>query len=155
MTSKVIAFANGLRKKTILAGRRWVAWPGGAEALATVIARIDEIQQPLHGPVADPARAEAGMADLRAILEWTTYQSASVATARAILVARRTRTFAERFRLLDDPVSVLAELAAAELSLIENVRTKNGYMQKIAERHPHLALPAPFVDIAIESAKHR
>ncbi len=88
----------------------------------------------------------ACIADLRAILEWTTYQSAVLATARAVVFARKTRAFAERFGLLDDPAASLATLVDSEASLIENIRTRNGYMLALAERHPHLDLPAPLVD---------
>ncbi len=146
--TRALAFANGLRKNTVLAGRRWAHWPGGGDQLAQIVTRIDGIARGLQAALNDPATANAAIADLRAILEWTTYQSASVATARAILVARKTRAFAERFGLFEDPTTTLAILIESEASLIENVRTKNGYMIALAERHPHLALPPPLVALA-------
>jgi hypothetical protein len=146
--AKVIAFANGLRKNIAVAGRRWTQWPRGAADLAVVIARIDGIQERLKMPLtadeADAAMA-ACLSDLRAILEWTTYQSASLATARALIVARKTRAFAERFGLLEDPAARLSVLVDSEGSLIENVRLKNEYMEAIAERNSHLELPRPLV----------
>jgi hypothetical protein len=145
--AKAIAFANGLRKNAIVAGRRWAPWPGGQQQLAEIITRIDGIQQRLQN-APDPAIVAVGIADLRAILEWTTYQTASVATARALLFARKTRSFAERFGLLEDPAASLAILVDSEQSLIANVAQKNGYMTTIAERHPHLALPPPLVNVA-------
>jgi hypothetical protein len=148
--ARALAFANGLRKNTANAGRRWSQWPGGTNDLATVLARIDGIAQRLQAlktaQDAQPAIAEC-FAGLRAILEWTTYQSASVATARALLMARKTRTFAERFGLLEDPAARLSILTDSEASLIENVRTKNDYMAAIAARHPQLELPRPLVDV--------
>jgi hypothetical protein len=148
--AKALAFANGLRKNTITAGRRWAQWPGGAADLATVLARIGGIQGHLqatrNAPV-EPTVVPAAIADLRAILEWTTYQSASIATARAVLTARKTRTFAERFGLLEHGAPSLAILFESETALIDNVRTKNGYMQALANRHPHLQLPPPLVDL--------
>jgi len=149
--AKALAFANGLRKNTTVAGRRWAQWPGGAADFATVLSRIDGIQARLQATPGAPDAASivpAAIADLRAILEWTTYQSASIATARAVLVARKTRTFAERFGLLENGAPSLAILLESETSLIENVRTKNGYMESIAERHPHLQLPPPLVDVS-------
>jgi hypothetical protein len=150
--AKAIAFANGLRRNTANAGRRWAQWPGGAENLARVLACIDGIAQHLQAlQSADDgdAAVAARIAELRAILEWTTYQSASIATARALLMARKTRTFAERFGILDDPAARLSILVDSEASLIENVRTKNDYMDAIAARHPDLGLPRPLV--AVES----
>jgi hypothetical protein len=137
--AKALAFANGLRKNIAVTGRRWTAWPGGANDLAVVLACIDGIAQQLEQ---SPA---AGIADLRAILEWTTYQSASIATARALATARKTRAFAQRFGILNDPAARLSVLTDSEESLIENVRIKNEYMQALAARHPHLALPQPLV----------
>jgi hypothetical protein len=144
--AKVVAFANGLRKNITVAGRRWTQWPGGARDLARVLAGIDGIQQRLHTEDGEAAIA-ACIGDLRAILEWTTYQSASLATARALVVARKTRTFAERFGLLDNPAARLSILVDSEESLIENVRVKNDYMKAIAERHPHIDLPGPLVSV--------
>jgi len=149
--AKALAFANGLRKNVATAGRRWSQWPGGANDLARVIACIDGIQQRLAAvPDAEEegaASVAAGISDLRAILEWTTYQSAGIATARALAVARKTRAFAERFGLLDDPAAGLSVLADSEESLIENVRSKNDYMQALAARNPQLDLPQPLVRI--------
>jgi hypothetical protein len=139
-SAKAVAFANGLRKNITVSGRRWTQWPGGGNNLAAVLACIDGIGARLHsGEVA------SCIADLRAILEWTQYQSASLATARALITARKTRAFAERFGILDNPAARLSVLVDSEESLIENVRTKNAYMLAIAERHPHLALPRPLV----------
>jgi hypothetical protein len=140
--AKAQLFAAGLRKNVAAAGRRWAAWPGAANHLARVIACIDRIALELRAPGADLAVA---VADLRAVLEWTTYQSAALASARALLVARRTRAFVERFGLLDASAPPVATLEDAVDGLIENVRTKNGYMTAIAERHPHLGLPRPLV----------
>jgi hypothetical protein len=145
---KALAFANGLRKSIAVTGRRWTPWPGGANDLATVIGCIDAVVrrlQPTPDGVDGAAAIAAGIADLRAVLEWTTYQSASIATARALATARKTRAFAQRFGLLDDPAARLSILTGSEESLIENVRIKNAYMQDIAARHAHLALPPPLV----------
>lgn len=142
------AFANGLRKSIAGSGKRWTLWPGGARDLALVLALIDGIQQRLSAAgsaEANEAAVASAIADLRAILEWSTYQSAAVATARALQTARKTRTFAERFGLLDDPAARLSVLVDSEESLLENVQTKNAYMQTLAEKHPHLGLPAPLV----------
>jgi len=148
--AKALAFANGLRKNVAVAGRRWTQWPRGANDLARVVACIERIQQRLQQPATlaeGDAAVAACIADLRAVLEWTTYQSASLATARALIVARKTRTFAERFGVLDNPAARLSVLVDSEESLIENVRVKNDYMQAIAERHPHLELPQPLVSV--------
>jgi len=150
--AKVFAFANGLQKNIAASGRRWKQWPGGANDLAIVLACIDAVRQRLQASPsaqADAATIAAAIADLRAILEWSTYQSGSIATAQALNVARKTRAFAERFGVLDDPAARLSILVDSEESLIENVRTKNDYMVTIAERHPHLGLPRPLV--AVES----
>ena len=147
--ARALAFANGLRKNTTMAGRRWTSWPGGANQLARVIALIDGIRSELQRSAnagADPADAATAIADLRAVLEWTSYQSTSLATARAIVVARKTRTFAQRFGLLETTAPSLATLADSEDALIENVRVKNGYMTALAVRHPRLGLPRPLVD---------
>jgi hypothetical protein len=149
--ARVLAFASGLRRSITAAGRRWTQWPGGPEALAVALDCIDYIQQRLHAAPNDETReavVAACMAELRAILEWTTYQSASIATARALMSARKIRSFAEQFGLLEDRVSGLAALAESEASLIENVVTKTGYMTAIAERYPHLELPRPLVNAA-------
>ena len=147
--ARALAFANGLRKNTTTAGRRWTSWPGGANQLARVIALIDGIRSELQSATsaaANPAEAAMAIADLRAVLEWTSYQSTSLATARAVVVARKTRTFAERFGLLETTAPSLATLADSEDALIENVRIKNGYMTALAARHPRLGLPRPLVD---------
>jgi hypothetical protein len=146
--AKAAAFASGLRKSVTVSGRRWAQWPGGARDLDTVLACIDGVGRRLHvllnsedGVTAVPAC----VADLRAILEWTTYQSASIATARALLFARKTRAFVNRLGLLG-PASTQSILDSdSETSLMENVRTKNDYMKSLAERHPHLGLPVPLV----------
>jgi hypothetical protein len=146
--AKVFAFANGLQKNISVSGRRWKQWPRGADDLAVVLACIDGVRQRLQqSPSAadDAATIAAAIADLRAILEWTTYQSTSVATARALIVARKTRAYAERLGVLDNPAARLSILVDSEESLIENVRTKNEYMIAIAQRHPHLGLPQPLV----------
>jgi hypothetical protein len=146
--ARAVAFSNGLRKNVTTAGRRWTQWPGGAAALASVVASIDAVGQRLlaarNDPAPEPAVATA-VADLRAILEWTTYQSGALATARAVLVARKTRTLAERFGLLERGAPSIAVLVDSEQDLIANVRTRNGYMLALAERHPHLGLPPPLV----------
>lgn len=147
-TAKVFAFANGLQKNLVVSGRRWKQWPRGAEDLAVVLACIDGVRQRLQqSPNAqdDAGVIAAAIVDLRAILEWTTYQATSIATARALIVARKTRAYAERFGVLDNPAARLSILADSEESLIENVRTKNDYMLAIAERHAHLGLPRPLV----------
>jgi hypothetical protein len=154
--AKAAAFANGLRKNVTVAGRRWAAWPGGARALAAVVACIDAILQRLLESRNAPdgaATAAACIAELRVILEWTTYQSASLATARAVVFARKTRTLAERLGLLEESATSMTTLMDSEEALIDNVRTKNGYMLEIAERHAHLGLPRPIVDVADLSPK--
>jgi hypothetical protein len=146
--AKALLFANGLRKSIATAGRRWTQWPGGANQLPRVIAVLDRIQARIQQPPAGEDTASAlgtAIADLRAVLEWSTYQSAALATARALLVARRTRSFVDRFGLLEATAPPVASLEDAEDALIENVRTKNGYMTAIAERHAHLDLPRPLV----------
>jgi len=146
--AKVFAFANGLQKNLAVSGRRWTQWPRGADDLAAVLACIDGVRQRLQQSAsadADAATTAAAIADLRAVLEWTTYQSTSIATARALNVARKTRAFAERFGILDNPAARLSILVESEASLIDNVRTKNDYMIAIAERHAHLGLPRPLV----------
>jgi hypothetical protein len=148
--AKAVAFANGLRRSLSASGRRWTQWPGGANDLAAVLACIDAVALRLRAvPAQDgDAAVAACIADLRAVLEWSTYQSASVATARALLVARKTRTFAERLGVLDNPAARLSILVDSEESLIENVQTKNDYMQTIAQKHPQLGLPQPLVRTA-------
>jgi len=149
--ARALAFANGLRKNVATSGRRWAQWPGGAADLAVVLASIEQIQQRLQAPPAgedDEAAVAAGIADLRAVLEWTTYQSAAIATARALQTARKTRDFAERFGLLDNPAARLSVLVDSEESLLENVQTKNDYMRALANTHPHLGLPEPLVKMA-------
>lgn len=85
------------------------------------------------------------MADLRAVLEWTTYHAASLAASRALVAARRTRLLSNRLGLLDDHDAPLLALADAERSLIEAVREKNGALGALVQRHPDLALPPPLV----------
>lgn len=148
--SKALAFANGLRKNITAAGRRWAQRSGGASDLAQVIASVDGIVQRLQAAPASPegeAAVAACISDLRAVLEWTTYQSAALQTAQALTVARKTRAFAERFGLLENPAASLSLLTESEESLIENVRAKNEYMTALAARHPHLAFPAPLVRV--------
>jgi hypothetical protein len=135
--AKALLFANGLRKNVATAGRRWTAWPGGAAHLARVLACIEAIAEDIAAPTA--------VADLRAVLEWSTYQSAALATARALIVARRTRSFVERFGLLGPTATPVAALEAAAEALLADVRTRNGYMTALAQRHPHLGLPRPLV----------
>jgi hypothetical protein len=149
--AKALALANGLRKRTIAVGRRWSARPGGSKDVAKIVACIDGIERRLQ-TVPDTEDGDADVAalsgDLRVILEWTAYQSASVATAQALTIARKTRAFAERFGLFDDPASRLSVLLDSEQSLIENVRTKNDYMRTLALQNPHLGLPQPLVNEA-------
>jgi hypothetical protein len=135
--AKTLLFANGLRKNVAAAGRRWTAWPGGTAHLACVLACIDRI--------AHDAGEPAAVAGLRTVLEWTTYQSAALATARALLTARRMRSFVERFHLLDPAATPVAALEAADEALVADVRTRNGYMTALAQRHSHLGLPPPLV----------
>jgi hypothetical protein len=146
--AKAIAFANGLRKSVAASGRRWSQFPGGANDLAAVVAAIDGVAQRLQStPEGDEGEAPLALciAELRAILEWTTYQSGSIATAKALATARKTRAFAQRFGLLDDPAAGLAVLTDSEEWLIENVRLKNEYMETLARKYPHLELPRPLV----------
>jgi hypothetical protein len=145
--ARAVAFANGLRKSITASGRRWTQWPGGAKDLAVVLGCVDAVALRLKSVSAEDGAAEvaACIADLRAVLEWATYQSASVATAQALRVARKTRTFAERLGVLDNPAARLSILVDSEESLIENVQTKNDYMRTIAGKHPELGLPQPLV----------
>jgi hypothetical protein len=144
--TRALAFAGGLRKSVATSGKRWAQWPGGAGDLATVLTIIEGIAQRLQAAAEDDeAAVAAGIADLRAILEWTTYQSVSIQTARALQTARKTRDFAERFGLLDNPAARLSVLVDSEESLLENVHVKNDYMRELAQRHPHLGLPEPLV----------
>jgi hypothetical protein len=147
--ARAVAFANGLRKSISASGRRWTQWPGGANDLAVVLGCIDAVAQRLGAIPAEGGDADvaACIADLRAVLEWSTYQSASIQTAQALRVARKTRTFAERLGVLDNPAARLSILVDSEESLIENVQTKNNYMLTIAQKHPHLGLPRPLVRI--------
>jgi hypothetical protein len=112
--------------------------------LAAIMASIDRIAERL-AYATDDAGVTSCIADLRSILEWTTYQSGSIATARALLFARKTRMFAERLGLREDRVSGLAMLSDSDESLLENIATKNGYMRAIAERSPHLGFPYPLI----------
>ncbi len=145
--AKANAFANGLRKSIAATSRRWSQFPRGASDLELVLSRIDRIQQRLAGVTADDGApiVAAAIADLRAILEWSTYQSASIAAARAVQVARKTRSFAGRLGLVDDPETSLPQLTKSEDALIENVQIKNDYMLAIAAKNPHLGFPAPLV----------
>lgn len=143
--SKALAFANGLRRSIAASGKRWPQWPGGAADLASVLSCIEQVQSRLQAAAGDDDAVAVAVGDLRAVLEWTTYQSAAVATARALQTARKTRAFAERFGLLDNPAARLSVLDDSEESLLENVRTKNAYMEALAARHPHLGLPQPLV----------
>jgi hypothetical protein len=146
--AKATAFANGLRKSIAVSGRRWSQWPGGSRDLAAVMGAIDVIQARLHAARASGTHAAdvaACVAELRAILEWTTYQSASIATARALLFARKTRAFAGRLGLIGPGGTQSILDGDSEASLVENVQMKNDYMQALAERHPHLGLPLPVV----------
>jgi hypothetical protein len=154
--ARALAFANGLRKSVATTGKRWAQWPGGAGDLAIVLACVEQIQQRLQAvPAAedDEAAVAAAIANLRTILEWTTYQSAGIQTARALQTARKTRDFAERFGLLDNPAARLSVLVDSEESLLENVQTKNDYMRMLAAKHPHLGLPEPLVKPASLAAK--
>jgi hypothetical protein len=155
-SAKALAFANGLRKSVLAGARRWSAWPGGSNDLARVIACIEQIQQRIRAAVtAQDATAQiaACIADLRAVLEWTAYQSSSITTARALLSGRRVRLFAARLGLIEARTSGLALLADSEEALIGNVQTKNTYMIAIAAKHAHLDLPAPLVDTGRLTAK--
>jgi hypothetical protein len=146
--AKAAAFANGLRRSIASTGRRWAAWPGGADALAAVLSRIDGIGHELQlaqSAQGDDASVAACFSDLRTILEWSTYQSAALATARALLFARKTRSFVERLGLLDSATTQAILNNDSEESLIENVQTKNAYMRALAEKHRQLELPAPLV----------
>jgi hypothetical protein len=143
--SKALLFANGLRKNVATTGVRWKAWPRGERDLAGVLATIDSIAQRLRALPPEGSEAELAVAftELRAVLEWTTYQSSSVALARALTAARRTRALAERFNLLADKTDAL--LADSEESFIGNVRTRNEYMAALAERYPQLGFPLPLI----------
>jgi hypothetical protein len=149
--ARAAAFGNGLRKNVNAAGRRWAQWPTGPHVHAEILACIDFIGERLQTAAAAPdgmTEIAACIADLRAILEWTTYQNGALATARALLFARKTSAFARRFNLFDERTPSLAILVDSEESLLESVATRNCYMRAIAEKHPHLALPDPFVDVA-------
>ena len=124
------------------AARRWAAWPRGREDLARVLDAIEAIRRRL---AQEPSAADNVLGDLRAVLEWTTYQSANVAAARTIAVARRTRSLTRVLGMLDEQAVPLQTLAAGEDALIEQIRERNGYMRSIAERRPHLALPPPLI----------
>ncbi len=108
------------------------------------MAIIDRIADRLTSAT-DDAVVTACIADLRSVLEWTTYQSGSIATARALLFARKTRMFAQRLGLREDRVSGLAMLSDSDEALLENIAVKNGYMRAIAERSPYLGLPYPLI----------
>lgn len=136
------ALANGLRRKALAAAQRWAAWPRGAEHHARLIAIVDELRQ---RAARDPASVDAVVADLRAVLEWMTYQSTSLAAARTIVVARRTRALSHTFGLVPDDATPLQRLVDAEPGLLEHVRERNTYMAGIAAQRPHLALPPPLI----------
>lgn len=149
--ARAAAFGNGLRKNVSSAGRRWAQWPTGPHVHAEILACIDFIGERLRTATAAPdgiVEITACIADLRAILEWTTYQNGALATARALLFARKTSAFARRFNLFDERTPSLAILVDSEESLLESVQTRNGYMRAIAEQHPNLLLPDPIVDVA-------
>jgi hypothetical protein len=112
-----------------------------------VLAALGAVQQRVAAAqrAEDDAALEACVADLRALLEWTTYQSQSVATARAATATRRARTYAERLGLLGERDAILGNLGDAESSLIASVREKSGYMRALAARNRHLELPAPLI----------
>ena len=139
--AKAVAFANGLRGNVSAAGRRWTHWPRGADDLVLVLGRIDGIKQQLQSGSTDAA---AAILDLRTILEWSQYQTASLTTAQAILTARKTKAMAERLGLLDETASP-SILGDSEDALVENVATRTGYMVTLAEKFPHLGLPPPLV----------
>ena len=136
------ALANGLRRNALAMARRWAAWPRGAEHHARLIAILDELRQ---RAVRDPASADDVVADLRAVLEWLTYQSTSLLAARTVVVARRTRALSHAFGLAPDDAAPLRRLADAEPGLLEHVRERTTYMARIAAQRPHLALPPPLV----------
>ncbi len=82
--AKAVALANGLRKNVVSTARRWSAWPRGAEQFGALVACIERIRERATQARAanDEPAAVACMADLRAVLEWTTYHAASLAAAR-------------------------------------------------------------------------
>lgn len=142
--ARALAFANGLRKNVLTTGNRWKQWPRGERDLAAVVSQIDAIVARLRAPSAqDAAERAACFAELRAILEWTTYQSTALATARALAAARRTRSLGRRFGILTPAAD--AYLADSDESLIATVRTQNGYMTLLQERYPQLRFPRPLV----------
>jgi hypothetical protein len=143
--AKADALANGLRKSVLAGARRWAAWPHGTERLGVLVTCIDRIRQRVAQAHAanDELAAATCMADLRAVLEWTTYHAASLAAARAVVVARRTRVLSRHLELLADGAAPLLALAEAERSLIETIREKNACMRTLAQRHPDLPLPQP------------
>ena len=107
---------------------------------------IEQVAQRLQTTGEDD---EAGV--LPAIANWRRsssgrrIQSVSIQTARALQTARKTRDFAERFGLLDNPAARLSVLVDSEESLLENVHNKNEYMRELAAKNPHLGLPEPLV----------
>jgi hypothetical protein len=144
--AKAVALATGLRKNVTAVARRWSQWPGGAQQAATIAAILEGIRLRIDAARDEAALAQC-MADLRAVLEWTTYQSASLRTARAAINARRTQTMIERLGLVQSASTGIPALAASESALIESVGTTNGYMLAIAERAPHLGFPRPLVPV--------
>lgn len=147
IAAKANALANGLRKSVMSTARRWAAWPRSAEQFGALVTCIDGIRQRVAQARAedDELAAATCMADLRAVLEWTTYHAASLAAARAVIAARRMRVLSRNLGLLDDFAAPLLALAEAERSLIETIREKNGHMRALAQRNPGVALPQPLV----------
>ncbi|MBV8600759.1 MAG: hypothetical protein JO359_04235 [Candidatus Eremiobacteraeota bacterium] len=142
------ALASGLRKTLTAAEKRWTQWPTGANDLAKVADAVEGIRQRLAAAATadDPSSVAAScIDDLRAVLEWMTYQSQTIATAQALAVARKTRRFVERFGVGAATPGIVA-LFDSEPSIIESIRTRNAAMIAIAGRHEHLALPAPLID---------
>jgi hypothetical protein len=145
--AKAVALANGLRKSVLATARRWAAWPRGAQQFGVLVGCIERTQQRAAQARAakDELAAAACMADLRVLLEWTTYHAASLATARGVVIARRTRVLSRRLGLFDDRDAPLLALAAAEDPLIEKLREKNASMRALAQQRPDLGLPQPLV----------
>jgi hypothetical protein len=142
---RALAFASGLRKNVLANGNRWKQWPRGERNLAGLVAKIDAIAARLR--VLPPEHAEADLAacfaELRAILEWATYQSTALATVRTLNAARRTRSLGRRFGILTPDAD--AYLADSDESLIATVRAQNGYLETLRTRYPTLEFPRPLV----------
>jgi hypothetical protein len=143
--AKADALANGLRKSVLSTARRWAAWPRGAEQFGALVTCIDGIRLRVAQARAanDDFAAATCMADLRAVLEGTTYHAASLAAARALVAARRTQLLSRRLGLLEEQAAPLLALAEAERPLIASIREKNAFMIALARRHPDLGLPQP------------